>query len=229
MLNAAWLPARAAQRSIEAASDLRAAMSLPSSMKFSRGLRHPAPAVDWWGGKQIEGLRLVNGTAPTNGRLEVTVNGTAGSVCNYGSAQVAGVACRQLGLGTTGALFNDTLLYDPLPAWIRNITCLGNNARLQDCLIERAAGDSCGGAITIACSSGTCEGGCATHTNQLHMNASKLLAASQTGVGPVQPWLSTLSIPVSLAFRYHLAWPFLGGAGQLFGSACMCPRSQQGL
>ena len=91
-----------------------------------------------WLGKQIEGLRLVNGTGPTNGRLEVTVNGTAGSVCNYGNDEVAGVACRQLGLGTTGALFNDTLIYTTPPAWINNITCSGSEARLQDCSIQRA-------------------------------------------------------------------------------------------
>ena len=117
--------------------------------------------MDWWRGKQIEGLRLVNGTAPTNGRLEVTVNGTAGSVGNYGNTQVAGVACRELGLGTTGALFNDTLRYKPSQAWVNNITCTGTEARLQDCSIEPTTdpdGRIRGAAITIACSSGTCEG-----------------------------------------------------------------------
>ena len=144
--------------------------------------------MDWWRGKQIEGLRLVNGTAPTNGRLEVTVNGTAGSVCNYGNDEVAGVACRQLGLGTTGALFNDTFInYTTPPAWINNITCSGSEARLQDCSIQRMSSkgglsaSGCG-STTIACSSGAYVGACLTRANQCTACARRRHAAGHSGL-----------------------------------------------
>ena len=159
-----------------------------------------------WRGKQIDGLRLVNGTAPTNGRLEVTVNGTAGSVCNYGNDAVAGVACRQLGLGTTGALFPDTLIYTPPPEWIRSISCLGSEARLQDCSIDRVAMDyysySCQPYIVV-CSSGVQVLMCMSLS--VHMSACNLPAVNAFRSSPT-------------VFRHQLA----AGWGQ--PSVCKCMR-----
>ena len=43
-------------------------------------------------------IRLQNGTQPFNGRLEICLNGTWGTICNnqFGGVD-ASVACRQLG------------------------------------------------------------------------------------------------------------------------------------
>lgn len=43
-------------------------------------------------------VRLVNGTAPSNGRVEILVNGRWGTICDFGwDIRDARVACRQLG------------------------------------------------------------------------------------------------------------------------------------
>ena len=48
-------------------------------------------------------LRLVNGTAPTNGRVELCWNETWGTICDQGWSSFDGdVACRQLGFAPGG-------------------------------------------------------------------------------------------------------------------------------
>lgn len=50
-------------------------------------------------------LRLIGGTTPYEGRVEVCFNNTWGTICDDGwSTAEAVVVCRQLGLASTGKL-----------------------------------------------------------------------------------------------------------------------------
>lgn len=81
-------------------------------------------------------LRLVGGANTLEGRVEVCVNETWGSVCDQMWNSVdANVACRQLGFQPTNA----TPTYDSMfgvgtgRIWFSNLICSGNEGRLIDC------------------------------------------------------------------------------------------------
>lgn len=83
-------------------------------------------------------LRLVDGTSPTSGRLELAVNGLWGTAVasrQFDDA-AATVACRQLGLPTPGRTLPGGQ-FGPGPAggplWLRYLFCSGSEARLQEC------------------------------------------------------------------------------------------------
>ena len=80
-------------------------------------------------------VRLVNGTSPGEGRVEVLYGGVWGTVCNdHWSHQDAAVVCRYLNytrtLGTTSyQIFGRGTGI----IWMDDVECIGNETSLGDC------------------------------------------------------------------------------------------------
>ena len=81
-------------------------------------------------------LRLVGGTTDLEGRVEICINETWGTVCDGGwSTFDAIVACRQLGYQPAGAvpLYNAAFGPGTGRIWIDDILCNSRESRLIDC------------------------------------------------------------------------------------------------
>ena len=85
---------------------------------------------------QTGAIRLVGGTSVNEGRVEVCVNETWGTVCDQMWGQNdANVACRQLGFQPS----NSTPIYNGMfgvgagRIWLNNLLCSGSEGRLVDC------------------------------------------------------------------------------------------------
>ena len=81
-------------------------------------------------------LRLVDGTTDLEGRVELCINETWGTVCDGGwSTFDAIVACRQLGYQPAGAvpLYNAAFGAGTGQIWIDDILCNSRESRLIDC------------------------------------------------------------------------------------------------
>ena len=78
-------------------------------------------------------MRLVGGSGPHAGRVEVLHNGAWGTVCdNYWDLQDAAVVCRQLGYGRAVAAL---AAYggESGPIWYDAVNCSGSEASLTQC------------------------------------------------------------------------------------------------
>ena len=78
-------------------------------------------------------VRLVGGSGPHEGRLEVYHNGTWGNVCDDDwDLQDATVVCRQVGYGRAVAAL---VAYGggSGPIWHYNVNCSGSEASLTQC------------------------------------------------------------------------------------------------
>ena len=80
-------------------------------------------------------IRLVGGNSYNEGRVEVNYNGEWGTVCDDGWDDIdAGVACRQLGFGSSGTAVGSagfgqgsgSILLD-------SVSCIGNESTLTSC------------------------------------------------------------------------------------------------
>ena len=80
-------------------------------------------------------LRLVGGSGPHEGRVEVNIFGVWGTVCSLSwDLQDAMVVCRQLGYGTAvGAILNAAFGEGSGQVWYADVNCSGHEAYLTQC------------------------------------------------------------------------------------------------
>ena len=92
----------------------------------------------------VSEVRLVGGNSTVEGRVEVLLNGMWGTVCdNFWDLGDASVVCRQLGYRFATAAWS-LAFYGAggLSIVMDNVTCIGNESRLQDCQFD-ANTDGC--------------------------------------------------------------------------------------
>ncbi|XP_052271847.1 deleted in malignant brain tumors 1 protein-like [Dreissena polymorpha] len=99
----------------------------------------------------VEGfnIRLVNGSRPSRGRLEVFYNNTWGTVCDDGfNSSAAIVACRMLGF--TGNVLETVLLSSATyvqgtgQIWLDDVKCNGTESSLFNCQANSWGVEDCG-------------------------------------------------------------------------------------
>ena len=81
-------------------------------------------------------LRLLGSSNYRNGRVEVFINSTWGTVCDDSwDGRDAQVVCRQLGFGSTGSSIQRfrPSAAERVPIWLDEMTCNGSEAKLIDC------------------------------------------------------------------------------------------------
>ena len=92
-------------------------------------------------------VRLVGGSGPLEGRVEVNHNGFWGTVCGDSNwdLQDAMVVCRQLGYGTAvSALGRGVFGRGSGPIWYDDVRCSGHEANLTQCGHRGLGVHSCG-------------------------------------------------------------------------------------
>ena len=107
-------------------------------------------------------IRLVDGSTPLEGRVEVCMNNQWGIVCHSGWGQSdAQVVCTQLGLSATGLFVMDphnnacimvmyttgatsaTFGRGSRPVFLTNVGCVGSESRLLDCRASTVSARYC--------------------------------------------------------------------------------------
>lgn len=80
-------------------------------------------------------MRLVGGTLPREGRLEIYHDGKWGTICDdFWDDKDASVACRHLGYGDNGiALHRAKFGAGSGPIWLDNVDCSGSEEHIEDC------------------------------------------------------------------------------------------------
>ncbi len=108
-------------------------------------------------------MRLVGGSVPSEGRVEVLHDGQWSTVCdNYWDIKDANVICRQLGFTNATTAWPDAH-FGPGTGQILmdNVNCHGNEERMQDCVFLGWGSHTC---VHLDDASVTCDpGGCYRH------------------------------------------------------------------
>ena len=80
-------------------------------------------------------LKLVGGTAPHNGRLEISYKGRYGTICDDGFESVDGkVACHQLGFAGLHSLNSTTHYEEGIgQIWLESLHCQPTDLFLANC------------------------------------------------------------------------------------------------
>ena len=92
-------------------------------------------------------IRLQGGSTNTSGRVEICNNAVWGTVCDdFWSGNDAIVACRQLGLPTTGAtILTGSAVPDGTGRiWLDDVQCVGTESRLINCSANALGTNNCG-------------------------------------------------------------------------------------
>ena len=104
-------------------------------------------------------LRLVNGTTEYEGRVEVRINGTWGTICDrYPSFHDASVICRQLGFSIAErASANSAFGVGPYNTSITYLSCSGYETSISGCYYYTGPNRYCDPAqytVGVLCSDG---------------------------------------------------------------------------
>ena len=118
---------------------------------------------NWWSvlllptGPGEGAVRLVGGSGPHEGRVEVFHNGAWGTVCGDGwDLQDATVVCHQLGYGTAVAGLGEATIGEGRgPIWYSNVRCSGSEATLSQCAHDGLGVQYCrhSGDVGVTCAS----------------------------------------------------------------------------
>ena len=90
-------------------------------------------------------IRLVGGTNATEGRVEITRNGTWGTICDDSwNIQDANVVCRQLGYDRASEAFSNAYFGAGTgPIYLDDVTCFGSETSLDQCFSRPWAEHNC--------------------------------------------------------------------------------------
>ena len=107
----------------------------------------------------LAAVRLMDGGAKTEGRVEVYMEGSWGTVCNDGFDDVdASVICRQLGyLGGVARSASSTFGIGKLnmPVWLRDLDCTGTEDNIMQCPRGQEVRCFHSEDVAVICQSGT--------------------------------------------------------------------------